>query len=474
MFSLIKRTTKYDTLRKKWKEVPYVDILRALKEISKTLNEGTDVTSMLTPVLTKVLNITGFTSGWIFLVDERGRHTLAAKSGVPAGLSREDCGPLKRGGCWCKNQFMKGALANAVNMLECQRLERAVEKDWGDTNHITHHATIPILAGERPLGILNIASPGKLHFQDDELNLLETIGYQIGTAINRVQLFELESKRAEEFSQLSAFLQHLHTISSQSSDEELVQEIKNTFDFDGVEFDKPTVKIYGSHTFSEELITQLIEHLHLFKERQRLLELEESLTRREERQQLANDLHDSVNQLLFSLQLRLKGVSLRLTDEKTKDQLNSLGDIVQEALRELKEVIQVRKNDGGESSLSSSICRYGDLIGVDVQLSVTGRVNFTEYEQKEIYRIAQEAINNTKKHAGTSAIHISIQLTDQHRQLIISDDGVGFDSVRSGSLGLKSIRSRAESLQGKAVLLSKKGEGTRWEINIPRETGGEL
>ncbi|MDQ0207628.1 GAF domain-containing sensor histidine kinase [Alkalicoccobacillus murimartini] len=457
-----------------------MDILRALKEISKTLNEGTDVASMLTPVLTKLLHITGFSSSWIFLVDEKGRHTLAAKAGVPPALSREDCGPLKKGGCWCKSQFMKGELSNAVNMLECQRLERAVEQDWGDTNHITHHATIPILAGDKPLGILNVASPGKLHFQDDELHLLETIGYQIGTAINRVQLYERESRRAFEFSQLSGFLQRLHTISAQSSNQELIQEMKSAFQFDEAELEtafakKPIVRVQGQTIISEEMMTQLMDHLHLFKERQRLLELEDTLTRREERQQLANDLHDSVNQLLFSLQLRLKGMSLRLTDEKTKNELSHLTDIVKEALKELKEVIQVRRNDGDDRSLSTSIRRYGDLVGIEVHLTVSGRMTFSESQQEEVYRIVQEAINNTKKYAGTSAIHISFQTVNQHRQLIIADDGIGFDeqaSIYPGSLGLKSIRSRVHKLQGKAVLLAKKGEGTRWEITFPLERGG--
>lgn len=70
-----------------------MDILRALKEMSKTLNEGTDVTSMLTPVLTKILQVTGLSSGWIFLIDQKGNHTLVAESNVPEALAcaEDDC-----------------------------------------------------------------------------------------------------------------------------------------------------------------------------------------------------------------------------------------------------------------------------------------------------------------------------------------------------------------------------------------------
>lgn len=463
----------YDTLREKV-EGPVVDILRALKEMSKTLNEGTDVTSMLTPVLTKILQVTGLSSGWIFLIDQKGNHTLVAESNVPEALACAEGRLLKKGGCWCKRQFLNGGLTSAVNMLECQRLEHAVDQELGDTNDLTHHATIPIYAGDEPIGILNVASPGKIHFKEDELNILETIGYQIGTAIKRVKLYEQEAKRALEYSQLSSFLQRLHTLSYKSSDQILISEFIHTFQLkpEDVDVTLPIEHLAFLHEkqLSQELRAHLQEHLCLFKERQRLLELEEQLTQQKEREKLAHDLHDSVNQLLFSLQLRLKGLSMRLTEPSLKEELRSLTDIVQEALKGVKEVIQVRRSTGEELDLSKQILRYGQLVGVRVKLLNDQLVTFSEKEQKEVYRIVQEAINNTKKHAGTEEVQISIQNDHQQRKIQIKDAGRGFDEQKGiflDTIGLKGIRLRAQKINGIATLSTKEGLGTTWEINLP-------
>ncbi|MFK3937399.1 GAF domain-containing sensor histidine kinase [Alkalihalobacillus sp. NPDC078783] len=455
-----------------------MDILRALKEMSKTLNEGTDVTSMLTPVLTKILQVTSLSSGWIFLIDQKGSHTLVAEANLPEALTCADGRLLKKGGCWCKRQFLNGELTSAVNMLECQRLELAVDQKLGDTKDLTHHATIPIHAGEQPIGILNVASPGKIHFKEDELNLLETIGYQIGTAIKRVQLYEQEATRAEEYSQLSSFLQRLHTLSYKSSDQMLIDEFIHAFQLnqEDVNFSSPINRLSFLHSeqLSLELRAHLQEHLCLFKERQRLLELEERLTQQHEREKLAHDLHDSVNQLLFSLQLRLKGLSMRYTEPSLKEELRSLADIVQEALKELKEVIQVRRSDGEELDLSKQMIRYGQLVGVRVELLNDQKIAFSKEEQKEVYRIVQEAINNTKKHAGTEEVQISLHKNNQQRKVMIMDAGRGFDDERDlpvHTIGLKGIKLRAEKVKGVATLTTKKGIGTTWEIIFPGGSG---
>lgn len=455
-----------------------MDILRALKEMSKTLNEGTDVTSMLTPVLTKLLQVTSLSSGWIFLIDEKGSHTLVAEANLPEALTCAKGRLLKKGGCWCKRQFLNGELTSAVNMLECQRLELAVDQKLGDTKDLTHHATIPIHAGEQPIGILNVASPGKIHFKEDELNLLETIGYQIGTAIKRVQLYEQEATRAGEYSQLSSFLQRLHTLTYESSDQILINELIHAFHLTQEDIDLTSsiehLSFLHTEQLSQELRSHLQEHLCLFKERQRLLELEELLTQQKEREKLAHDLHDSVNQLLFSLQLRLKGLSMRLSEPSMKDELRSVTDIVQEALKELKEVIQVRRSDGAELDLSKQILRYGQLIGIRVELSNELKVPFSEEEQKEVYRIVQEAINNTKKHAGTEEVQIFVQSDHEKRKVTIRDLGKGFDlnkGIPFNTIGLKGIRLRAQKINGVATLTTKKGIGTTWEVVFPRERG---
>lgn len=121
---------------------------------------------------------------------------------------------------------------------------------------------------------------------------------------------------------------------------------------------------------------------------------------------------------------------MRLTEPSLKEELRSLTDIVQEALKGVKEVIQVRRSTGEELDLSKQILRYGQLVGVRVKLLNDQLVTFSEKEQKEVYRIVQEAINNTKKHAGTEEVQISIQNDHQQRKIQIKDAGRGFDEQK--------------------------------------------
>lgn len=457
-----------------------MEVLQSLKEISKTLNEGSDVTTMLNTVLSKLLSVMNLSSGWIFLIDDQGRHTLAASFNVPPALAKEGCSPLKNGGCWCKSKYIKKELKHAVNMIECQRIEQAIQQKSGDTEQITHHATIPILAGDKPLGILNVASPNKVHYELAELDLLETIGYQIGTAINRVQLFENEFNRVQELHQLNTFLQRLHSLTAETSPKQLEEELRQAFHFQEItlhmyEQEMPEL-ILNQNECSDLIKTELIHHLYLYKEKQRLLQLANDLTRREEREQLARDLHDSVNQLLFTIQLRLKGLSLRINDAAVQEELTTLGSVVHEALKELKLIIQCRHASEENNRLHETIMQYGKLIGLQVYIDGEVEINVPDDMQTDVYRLLQEAINNTKKHTTVERIHIRV---DHHHEgwiLTIKDDGCGFDQQhqRHKTLGLESIFIRAEKLGGKATLHTGLGSGTTWEVFLPAKRREKL
>ncbi|UUZ86498.1 GAF domain-containing protein [Paenibacillus sp. P26] len=116
--------------------------------------------------------------------------------------------------CWCLYQYEDGRLKNAVNILNCKRLEDAVELQRGDTWGITHHATVPLQAGDRRFGLLNVAAPGKTHFADEELALLQAVAYQIGGAIERMRLYAAEQRRADLFARVGEFGRSLSVAAS--------------------------------------------------------------------------------------------------------------------------------------------------------------------------------------------------------------------------------------------------------------------
>jgi two-component system, NarL family, sensor kinase len=168
--------------------------LQALKEIAELLNEATDLQTMLEKVLHTLLEEMNLQTGWIFFIDENGEHRMLVDERLPPALTWKEKKPMCEGSCWCIDRFVGGRLHKATNIIECKRIEDAIEYEWGETEHLTHHATIPLRAGEEKFGLLNVASPHKTHFTEEELALLEAIAYQIGTTIQRIQLVENERK----------------------------------------------------------------------------------------------------------------------------------------------------------------------------------------------------------------------------------------------------------------------------------------
>lgn len=168
--------------------------LQALKEIAELLNEATDLQTMLKNVLHTLLGVMNLQTGWIFFIDEKGSYRMLVDEQLPPALTWGEKKPMCEGDCWCINRFVSGRLQKATNIIECKRIEDAIECEWGETDNITHHATIPLRAGEERFGLLNVASPHKTHFTEEELALLEAIAYQIGTTIQRMKLVENERK----------------------------------------------------------------------------------------------------------------------------------------------------------------------------------------------------------------------------------------------------------------------------------------
>lgn len=168
--------------------------LEALKEIAELLNEATHLQDMLEKVLHTLLQVMNLQTGWIFFIDESGKHRMLVDENLPPALTWQEKKPMCEGDCWCVERFVNGRLEKATNIIECKRIEDAIECNWGETEDVTHHATIPLRSGSEKFGLLNVAAPHKTHFSEEELALLESIAFQIGTTIQRIQLVEKERK----------------------------------------------------------------------------------------------------------------------------------------------------------------------------------------------------------------------------------------------------------------------------------------
>lgn len=175
----------------------------------------------------------------------------------------------ERGTCWCVQAYHNHKLTKASNIINCSRINLASREFVTETEDITHHATVPLRSGNEQFGLLNVATPFTTHYSDEDLELLESVAFQIGSAIKRIDLNNQEKEAA----------------------------------------------------------------------------------RINERNRLARDLHDSVNQMLFSLKLTAHAAGQMTQEETSKRAFMQIEQTSQNAVNEMRALIWQLKPVGLEKGL---------------------------------------------------------------------------------------------------------------------------
>ncbi len=162
--------------------------LSILNSIAQVLNQSVDINQVLRDALAKVAELLDLQTGWVWLLreDDEDASYLAAFQNLPPVLENE---PEKMEGvCYCLRTFREGDLDGAanVNVVECSRLQGLID----GTNGLRYHASIPLYAHGKKLGVLNVAGTDWRQLSPDDLQLLITIGDMLGIAVERVRLFD--------------------------------------------------------------------------------------------------------------------------------------------------------------------------------------------------------------------------------------------------------------------------------------------
>ena len=160
--------------------------LSILMAIAGALNQSVDLEQALRATLAQVATLLDLRTGWIWLLDEEsGASYLAAAQNLPPGLTTNP--HRMEGRCYCLDTFRAGDLEGAanVNVVTCSRLRSLVD----GTDGLRYHASIPLYAHNKKLGVLNVASPDWRELSPDDLNLLHAIGDLLGIAVERARLF---------------------------------------------------------------------------------------------------------------------------------------------------------------------------------------------------------------------------------------------------------------------------------------------
>ena len=193
----------------------------------------------------------------------------------------------------------------------------------------------------------------------------------------------------------------------------------------------------------------------------------------EERQHLARNLHDAVNQSLFSAGL-IAEVLPRLWERNQEEARRSLEDLrrlTQGAMAEMRALLaELRPSTMTDADLGDLLRLLGNAFtgrtNIPAKVTVVGQGALPADVQVAIYRICQEALNNVAKHAGASKLEIVLKHKDNAVELSIRDDGQGFDPERttSGHYGLGMMRERAEATGALLSVTSQPGHGTELTI----------
>jgi len=160
--------------------------LTILNAIAQALNREVDLDRTLRSALALVVELLGLQTGWIWLFREGTRSSyLAAAQNLPPGLAES---PRRmEGSCYCLDTYLSRDLQGAanVNVVTCSRLEALVDGTAG----LAYHASIPLYAHGRKLGVLNVASPDWRELSQEDLRLLYTVGDLVSIAVERARLF---------------------------------------------------------------------------------------------------------------------------------------------------------------------------------------------------------------------------------------------------------------------------------------------
>jgi len=195
----------------------------------------------------------------------------------------------------------------------------------------------------------------------------------------------------------------------------------------------------------------------------------------EEKKRISKDVHDSLGQLAYSLNLSLSTLS-KNPELQSSPIFIKAQEIIQQMQEDIRKIsYDLRPPTLEEMGLVSALRwlvehsqKEGTKIGLGVRLS--SRIDFPYSVQVQIFRIAQEAIKNILKHSQATEANIFLYENSDSFYMEISDNGRGFlgDSSQSDGIGLISMKERAESIGGNLKIVSAQNEGTTILLEIKK------
>jgi signal transduction histidine kinase len=384
--------------------------LVVLSQISAALARTGRVEEMLKEVLHQAGRLLQLHTGWAFLQDPiTGTYELAAAYQLPGPLARDDRAALQ-GSCRCLDLLEANELIQPVNIVDCMRLEKVGVK--------AQHASVPLRTTTGVAGLMNLVLPSGRLFSQRELALLQTVGGEVGLAIEKAQLLdELQQKERLRGDLIKKLLT--------AYEDERQRIARELHDETGQTLTALILNVEMLRTAVEQGQSASVEELHRL-------------------QALAETTLEEVRKLIYDLRPTI---------------LDDLG-----LAAALRWYVHHQVEPRG--------------LTVDLRLEL-GEARLDPLMETAAFRIAQEALWNVVKHAAATRVDVALVLSDGQLRLRVKDNGRGFETRRrsggspSGGAGLGGMEERATLLGGTVRVTSTPETGTEVvaELPLPAQAG---
>lgn len=193
-----------------------------------------------------------------------------------------------------------------------------------------------------------------------------------------------------------------------------------------------------------------------------------------ERKRIASDLHDEVGPLLSAVKIQVN--YLRGHSDQESELIDKSSRYIDDIIRRMREIsndllpnVLVRK--GLAAAIQDFIGKVPASANLAIHFDCSSDKRAPSSIEVNVYRIVQEIVHNTLKHAGATLLKIQLIITEEKLRLATEEDGKGFDYneilSKSGGHGLLNLQSRADVMGGDFTFSSEKGKGTKYLFEIP-------
>ena len=190
---------------------------------------------------------------------------------------------------------------------------------------------------------------------------------------------------------------------------------------------------------------------------------------------IGREIHDNIGQKLTLASLYTQQLAFENKAPHINENIENIGEIINQSLIELRELSKSLTDNTIESSsililIENECKKINGLKKCKVNFVNNNNIDIQSYSVKSIlFRITQEFLQNSIKHSNCKNISVSLDTSENNIQLMLQDDGKGFefDNVKSKGIGLKNIQKRTELIGGNYKMESQHNEGTKLTIEIP-------